>query len=59
MIINVVEGETLAEFVARVRKTLPPDIPPAPPGWNELMDVKSDPVAEKPKKEEETEDGDS
>lgn len=56
MIINVVEGETLEQFVARVRKSLPPDIPPAPPGWNELMDAKKPPVVEPPK---EKEDGDS
>jgi len=56
MIINVVEGETLEQFVARVRQSLPPDIPPSPPGWNELMDAKKPVAVEEPK---EKEDGDS
>lgn len=55
MIINVNEGETLDEFVNRVRRTLPKGIPPSPPGWNELMDRKDD----APEVKQDEEDGDS
>ena len=50
MIINVKEGETTEEFVARVRRMASPTtmIPP-PPGWAELMDKKvEDPKGEQP-----------
>jgi hypothetical protein len=52
VIINVKEGETTEEFVARARRMGSPttSIPP-PPGWNELMDKKEE--------EEEQTDGDS
>jgi hypothetical protein len=56
VIINVKEGETLDEFVKRVRRTLPQGIPPSPPGWDELMDRKDD-VPEEEKQDEEN--GDS
>ena len=55
MIINVKEGETLDEFVNRVRRTLPQGTPPSPPGWNELMDRKDD----VPEAKQDEEDGDS